>query len=82
MLLAEIVATSARVASTTKRTEKVATLVETLRRLEPDEVVPAVAFLTGEPRQGRISVGYRTLYALTVTSAAEPSIAREVGQIE
>lgn len=74
MLLAEIVATSARVASTSKRTEKVAALVETLRRLEADEVVPAVAYLSGEPRQGRIGVGYRTLYALTVTPADGPSI--------
>ena len=31
------------------------------RRLEPDEVVPAVALLAGEARQGRIGVGWATV---------------------
>jgi DNA ligase 1 len=61
MLLAEVVDVSARVAATPARTAKVAALADLLRRLAPDEVQPAVGFLVGEPRQGRIGVGWATL---------------------
>ncbi|HVM07736.1 MAG TPA: ATP-dependent DNA ligase [Acidimicrobiales bacterium] len=74
MLLADIVATSERVASTRARTQKIAALAETLRALAPDEIAPAVAYLSGEPRQGRVGVGYRTLYSLSPPPASEPSI--------
>ena len=47
-----------------------AALVELLRRLDPDEVAPAVGFLTGAPRQGRIGVGWATLSALDVDRGA------------
>src|SRR5256714_14162551 len=40
---------------------KIAALADLLRRLDPDEVEPAVGFLVGEPRQGRIGVGWATL---------------------
>ena len=71
---AELVATSDVVASTSKRTEKVAVLAALLRRLEPGEVTTAVAMLTGAPRQGRIGVGWRTVGTLSVTPATEPSL--------
>ncbi len=61
MLLAEVVEASARVAATPARTAKISALAELLRRLPPDEVEPAVGFLVGEPRQGRIGVGWATL---------------------
>ena len=61
MLLAEVVEVSARVAATPARTAKIAALADLLRRLKPDEVEPAVGFLVGEPRQGRIGVGWATL---------------------
>ena len=61
MLLAEVVEASARVAATPARTAKIAALADLLRRLAPDEVEPAVGFLVGEPRQGRIGVGWATL---------------------
>ena len=61
MLLAEVVEASARVAATPARTAKIAALSDLLRRLAPDEVEPAVGFLVGEPRQGRIGVGWATL---------------------
>ncbi len=35
--------------STTKRTEKVAYLVDFLKLLDPDEIAPAVSFVTGRP---------------------------------
>jgi DNA ligase-1 len=61
MHLAEVVEASARVAATPARTAKIAALAELLRRLEPDEVEPAVGYLVGEPRQGRIGVGWATV---------------------
>jgi DNA ligase 1 len=61
MLLGEVVEASARVAATPARTAKIAALAELLRRLSPEEVEPAIGFLVGEPRQGRIGVGWATL---------------------
>jgi DNA ligase-1 len=61
MFLAEVVEASARVAATPARTAKIAALAEVLRRLAPHEVEPAVGFLVGQPRQGRIGVGWATL---------------------
>ena len=74
VLLADLVATSAAVAATRSRTAKVAALGDLLRGLEPDEVAPAVAFLTGVPRQGRIGVGWRTALKVEVEPAAAPSV--------
>ncbi len=74
MLLAELVATSDTVASTRARSEKVAALADLLRRLEGDEVEAAVGFLIGDPRQGRIGVGYRSVFAVEVTPSASPTL--------
>ena len=74
MLLADLVATSAAVAATRSRLAKVAALGDLLRQLEPAEVEPAVGFLTGVPRQGRIGVGWRTAFQVDVAAAEEPSI--------
>ncbi len=74
MLLAEVVATSEAVASTRARSAKVASLAGLLRQLAPDEVEPAVAFLTGRPRQGKIGVGWATLRAVDPPPVGEPSI--------
>ena len=73
MLLAEVVEASVRVAATPGRTAKIAALAELLRRLAPDEVEPAVGFLVGEPRQGRIGVGWATLAkAVTARRSGPP----------
>ena len=74
MLLAEVVRTSEAVGSTRARSAKVATLADLLRRLAADEVEPAVAFLVGRPRQGKIGVGWATLRTLDPAPADEPSI--------
>ncbi|MDP1803878.1 MAG: ATP-dependent DNA ligase, partial [Acidimicrobiales bacterium] len=42
--------------------------------LDPDEVEVAIGFLTGEPRQGRIGVGWRSAYGQAVAPAATPSV--------
>ena len=73
-LLADLVAASTDVAATSSRSSKVAILAELLRTLEPDEVPIAVAFLSGVPRQGRIGVGYASVYGNEFAAAAEPSL--------
>jgi DNA ligase-1 len=74
MRLAEVVRTSDTVAATPARSAKVAALATLLTQLAPEEVEPAVAFLTGRPRQGKIGVGWATLRAIESPAAAEPSI--------
>ncbi|MFB9387510.1 ATP-dependent DNA ligase [Pseudonocardia petroleophila] len=64
MLLAEVVAVSAAVGATRSRTAKAAALAGLLRAAGPDEVRAATAWLTGEPLQGRLGAGWRTLSAL------------------
>jgi DNA ligase-1 len=76
-LLADVVTASGEVAATSARSRKVAILAELLRRLEPGEVPLAVGFLAGMPRQGRIGVGYSTVYGVEVEPAAEPSLTVE-----
>ncbi|NND74044.1 MAG: ATP-dependent DNA ligase [Ilumatobacter sp.] len=49
------------VAATTKRNDKVDALAAVIGRLTPDEIVPAIAFLTGTTPLGRIGVGWSTL---------------------
>ena len=73
-LLAELVAASEDVASTSSRSRKVAILAELLRSLDPREVPIAVGLLSGVPRQGRVGVGYATVAALELEPAAEPSL--------
>jgi len=61
MLLAEIAATSADVASTSSRLAKVARLTECLQGAAPGEVGIAVAYLSGVLRQGTVGVGWAAL---------------------
>lgn len=82
MLLAEIVDVSESVAATRARSEKTALLASTLRRLAPEEVSVGVSFLTGQPTQRRLGVGYATVYGVDAEPAAGESIEiREVDSI-
>jgi len=63
MLLSDLVAVSRRVRDASARTEKVELLADLLRRLEPREVPAAVGLLSGQPRQGRVGVGWAALQA-------------------
>ncbi len=75
MLLHDVVESSRRVAETSARLEKVEVLATLLRRLRPEEIPVAVAFLTGEPRQGRIGIGPAKIRSAFPGSAAEvPSL--------
>jgi DNA ligase-1 len=79
VLLADLVAASAAVAAASARNAKRDALADVLRRAaadDPDQVPAVVGFLTGEPRQGRIGVGWRTLAAARPDAghAAAPSL--------
>jgi DNA ligase-1 len=74
VLLADLVATSGKVAATPARSAKVAALADLLGRLGPEEVETAVAVLSGERRQGRIGIGWATISAVTVPPAEAPSL--------
>lgn len=74
MLFADVVATSVAVGGTRSRTAKTAALAALLRAAGPAEVEPATAWLAGEPRQGRVGAGWRTLSALHVAAATEPAL--------
>jgi DNA ligase-1 len=76
-LLADVVTASRDVADTGSRSRKIAILSELLRRLEASEVPIAVGFLTGVPRQGRVGVGYSTIYGIAPAAAEQPSLTIE-----
>jgi DNA ligase-1 len=76
-LLADVVSASRAVAGTSSRSRKVAILAELLGRLEPNEVPVAVGFLAGVPRQGRVGVGYSTIYGIERAPAVEASLTVE-----
>src|SRR5262249_11138630 len=73
-LLAEVVASSKSVAGTSSRSSKVATLAELLTGLDGDEVPIATGLLSGVPRQGRVGIGYSTIYGLEHEAATAPSL--------
>jgi DNA ligase 1 len=73
-LLAEVVTASREVTDTSSRSGKVTILAELLKRLKPEEVPLAVGFLTGVPRQGRVGVGYSTIYGIERPPAGEASL--------
>src|SRR6266403_1386510 len=60
-LLADVVATSRRVADTPSRNAKIAELAALVRPLAPAEIGIGAAYLSGEPRQGRSGIGYGLL---------------------
>ncbi|MGH3522704.1 MAG: ATP-dependent DNA ligase [Mycobacterium sp.] len=80
MLFAEVVAASAAVGGTRSRRAKVEILAVALRALAPAEVEPVVAWLAGEPRQGRVGTGWRTLAAVAppaLPAATAPALTVE-----
>jgi DNA ligase-1 len=66
---------SAELSATSSRNAKVLSLASALASLSPDEVPASVGFLSGEPRFGKVGVGYAKLsrlYALPTTR--EPAL--------
>ena len=73
-LLGDVVTASTLVSETSSRSRKVAILADLLRALDPGEVPICVGFLSGAPRQGRVGVGYRTIYAIAARPAQHASL--------
>jgi DNA ligase-1 len=73
-LLADVVTASRELTDTRSRSEKVAILSELLGRLDANEVGLAVGFLVGVPRQGRVGIGYSTIYGIERAPAREASL--------
>jgi len=74
MLLDDLVTTSRRVTETRARSAKTAALADLLRRLAPEEIEPAVSWLSGELRQGRIGLGGAAVRDTRTAAAAEASL--------
>jgi DNA ligase-1 len=70
VLLAELVAVSEAVSAVRARGAKLGELSALLRRLAPDEVDIAIAFLSGELRQGKIGLGWSSLAGIDASAAA------------
>src|SRR6185295_18079721 len=79
MRLTDLVTTSQRVAETRSRSAKTAALADLLRRLGPEEIDPAVSWLSGELRQGRIGLGGAAVRDSRTSAAAAPSL--PVGEV-
>jgi ATP-dependent DNA ligase I len=79
-LLADVVAASRKVSETSARSRKVAVLADLLRMLDPDEVAIATGLLSGVPRQGRVGVGYSTIFGIESAPAGEPTLT--VGELD
>jgi DNA ligase 1 len=73
-LLADVVRASNEVARTSSRLAKVAALAQCMKRLDPQEVEVAIPYLSGEIRQGKLTIGYAMLRAARFTPATAPSL--------
>jgi len=70
----DIVTVSAAVGATTRRSAKIAALADLLRATATAEVRTVVGLLVGEPRQGRIGVGWATLRDVRVPPADHATV--------
>ena len=74
MLLAQLVATSNAVASTSSRLKKIELLADLLKQAEPDEIEIAIAYLSGSIRQSRTGAGWATLQHAAGNAAKQPTL--------
>ena len=72
MLLADLVACADAVAATSARTAKIEALAELLRGVAGPDAGVVTGLVAGEPRQGRIGVGWATVAALETVPARQP----------
>ena len=73
-LLAEVVRASAAVAATSSRLAKIRVIADCLRAIAPEEVEIALPWLSGDIRQGKLTLGYATLHAVMGHAAASASL--------
>ncbi|HVF38293.1 MAG TPA: ATP-dependent DNA ligase [Gemmatimonadaceae bacterium] len=81
MKLEEVAQTSAAVAATSGRLDKIAKLAALLTRVPPDDIATAIGLLTGWPRQGKIGVGWASVAAARDATPA-PAAALELGDVD
>ncbi|WP_071343342.1 ATP-dependent DNA ligase [Nocardia seriolae] len=74
MLLSDVVEASRGVRATSSRKNKINIFAELLKTAGPPQLAQVVAWLSGDPVQGRIGTGWRTLMSLEVESATEPTL--------
>ncbi len=85
--LAELVRASNQVAATSSRLAKVRALADFLKRLAPEEIAIALPYLSGDIRQGRLSLGYAILrHAMGMPAAVStldlPGVDRIFGELK
>jgi len=68
-LLSDVVRTSTQVSGTPGRLAKLRELAACLGRLEPEEIRVAIPYLSGEIRQGKLSLGYASLQSARAAPA-------------
>jgi DNA ligase-1 len=73
-LFADLVGVSTRVAGTSSRLAKIRELAEFLRALEAGEVEIALPYLSGDTRQGKLSVGFAALQSARTSPADTPAL--------
>ncbi|OXR43700.1 DNA ligase B [Nocardia cerradoensis] len=69
VLLSDVVAASDSVRASASRKVKIAGLAELLSRAESGELMPVVAWISGELPQGRLGAGWRTVAGIEVEPA-------------
>ena len=72
--LIDLVVCGAAVAATRARTAKTAALATVLARTSAEDMAATIGLLVGEPRQGRVGVGWATAFGIDVTAATTPSL--------
>jgi DNA ligase 1 len=78
---AELVDVSRAVAATSGRLEKIDRLANLLERTPPEEIGIVVAYLTGEPRQGRLGIGWAQLSSMRDVPPAHAPLL-EIGTVD
>lgn len=73
MRLEELVAATVDVGATSARKEKTARLAELLATARPEEIAVVVGLVSGNPRQGRIGVGWATVRDVPAGTSADSS---------
>src|SRR5262245_39051374 len=74
-LLARLVATSQSVGANSSRLAKIRELAACLAALEPAEIETGVLYLSGEPAQGKLGIGFAALRsASTEPTASTPEL--------
>jgi DNA ligase 1 len=74
VLLEELVGVSREVSGTRSRSRKIAALSAALADLRSDELEAGVAFLSGEPRQGRLDLGPAAVHGVDAAPASTSAL--------